>query len=161
MNTDPEHGMSFEEQFAAFNGQSEYRPEQIAPLHVEQQQPALLVAVPEPAAVAVPPAPPVVEAAPPAPQPVEDVQTQSLLADLDKATESLTLFRQEIGRLVQLQRTTAVELENSRRELATLAAQPQECDDCRRLEDELSRQRALVSAVRSKLGEVFATLDTH
>jgi hypothetical protein len=152
MDTEPK---SFEEQFATFNGHGGYRLETPPAPALVEQPPAPLAVVPEEVAPAFAPAP---ETFVPAAQPVEDIQTESLLADLDKATESLTMFRDEIGRLVQLQQTTATELENTRRELATLASQPQECDDCHRLEGELSRQREIVSHVRSKLGEVFATL---
>jgi hypothetical protein len=92
----------------------------------------------------------------PAPAVAGDEQADSLLADLDRATTSLVGFREEIGRLVQLQRTTASELEESRRQLAEVHDQTQ---DYGRLEAELSQQRSLVTSVRAKLNEAIASLD--
>src|SRR5438067_12656150 len=104
MNTDAEHGMSFEEQFAAFSGQTSPRLEEavpaplapqfptaehpvpaaepVAPVQHAPEPPVALTAVPQPVAA------PVVAVAP-APTDGGDGGTDSLLADLDRATASL------------------------------------------------------------------------
>jgi hypothetical protein len=169
MNTDADNAMSIEEQFLAFNGRVDPAGELPWPAPAPEQAPPPLVAVPAVEVVApeqslvVPDPPPVVAQAVPvvaAPAALaEDEQADSLLADLDKATKSLVSFRDEIGRVVQLQRTTAAELGESRRQFALLAEQQRECADCGRLQSELAQQRSLVASVRAKLGEVIQTLD--
>jgi hypothetical protein len=89
----------------------------------------------------------------------EDAETEPLLADLDRATESLTVFRKEISRLVALQRATEADLRETRHQLAELEAK--ELEDRKRFESELSRERHLTTLVRAKLGELVATLDAH
>ena len=49
-------------------------------------------------------------------------------------------------------------LEGLRRELELKAA---ECDDCRRLEGELARERDRFSSVRSKIGDLYASLEAR
>src|SRR5437870_3362347 len=152
--------MSLEEQFASFAGQ--VRVDGLPDSPVATQTPTEPVAAPAPEPVPVEaqpqppvePAPVVAVAPPPAPQVVETPQTDSLLADFDKATESLSALRAELVRVVDLQNSTAAELGETRRQLAALDGPTAECIDCKRLEGELAHQRSLVSAVRTKLGEV-------
>jgi len=170
MNSDGE-STSFEEQFAAFSGQ--------APWEAEPEQPAvLLVPNPEPVHEPVPepaPAPiePVVPAAPPVSfdaftPPVEpsppavfaaEPPTDVLLAELDKATETLSTFREEIGRVMGQQRTTEAELLATRSQLAQLEGQLRGSGEYARLEGELARQRELIATVRATLGELVSALD--
>ena len=128
---------------------------------VEAVPPAPVEAVPSAPVEVVPSAP--VEAVPPSVAAAssynpEDDQEASLLANLDKATESLAVFRQEIGRLVQLQRTTANELSESRRQIASLQQQLAEYP---RLENELAQERARVAGARTRLAEILQTLDVR
>jgi|SRR5579864_9194554 len=156
--------MSFEEQFAAFNGQApQWEP---AP-----EEPAVSVATaPEPEPMSLEPftpaAPPAtVEHAVPAVEPtartldVDEPATDVLLAELDKATASLAAFRQEIGRVVGQQRSTEAELQEARVQLAHLEGQTKDSSEYARLESELAHQRELVANMRAKLGELFSSLE--
>ena len=166
--------MSLEEQFASFAGQ--VRVDGLPDSPVATQTPTAPAAGPEPVAAPAPepipveaqqpqppvePAPVVAVAPPPAPQVVETPQTDSLLADFDKATESLSALRAELVRVMDLQNSTAAELGETRRQLAALDGPTAECIDCKRLEGELAHQRSLVSAVRTKLGEVVGFIDSE
>jgi hypothetical protein len=171
MTTDPEHAMSFEEQFVAFSGRAGTGADPLASASPAEQEPepepAPLAAVPaieEVAPVtawAVPEDPTPAETAPEVvvpsvDHPQEDEQTNGMLADLERATESLSRFRGEIGRLVHYERTTATELSESRQQIATLQ---QQLADYPRLENELAHERARTTAVRAKLAEIIQTLD--
>jgi septal ring factor EnvC (AmiA/AmiB activator) len=168
MNTDPEHAMSFEEQFVAFSGRAGNGTDTLASASPAEHQPAALAAVPAVEEVASEPAWVVpedstpVEAAPSAAivatYAVEDEQTDSMLADLERATESLSRFRGEIGRLVQFERATSTELSEARQQIASLQ---QQLADYPRLENELAQERARIAAVRARLAEVIQTLDIH
>jgi hypothetical protein len=181
MTNDWGTAMGIEEQFAAFSSGEEPGAQESAPAAEPVRLPLAAVPVPEvvsevqpypelevepQAVVEQELAPSASEAAPaevvaetaftPAPPAAGDEQTDSLLADLDRATSSLVGFREEIGRLVQLQRATAGELADSRRQLGEAREQAQ---DYGRLEGELSQQRSVVSSVRAKLTEAIAVLD--
>jgi len=178
MNTDSE-SMTFEEQFAAFSGQvpqwdqaGDQPAVTLAPDPEPVQEPELGPVEPVPPAEPVAPlepftpvAPAAVEPVAPAPEPVlpaafaDEPSTDFLLAELEKATESLAAFRQELGRVVGQQRTTEAELATARGQLARLEGQVRDSDEYARLESELGRQRQLVATVRAKLGELFTSLD--
>jgi len=167
MNSDAD-SISFEDQFAAFNGQ--------APWEAPAEQPAvLLVPAPQPAPDPVPFEPfaapaqpvsfdaftPVPETAPPA-VPVAaaaEPTTELLLAELDKAAQTLVAFRQEVDRVVGQQRTTEAELQATRGQLAQIEGQLRDSGDHVRLEGELARQRELMASVRARLVELVSVLD--
>jgi len=158
MNNDAE-SMSFEEQFAAFSGQ--------APQWESTPDPAVsLVADPEPEETSLEPFTPaetpvpIEHAAPAVGVPaVDEPSTDVLLAELDKATQSLAAFRQEVSRVVGQQRSTEAELQEARGQLAQLEGQTKDSSEYARLERELARQRELVAEVRTKLGELFSSLE--
>jgi len=158
--------ISFEEQFAAFSGQSPQWPP-------ATDEPAVsLVPAPAPSPEQTPPATDpftptsaVEQHVAPAAEPAQAVTTAAepstdvLLAELDKATRSLAMFREEIGRVVGHQRTTEAELVAARGQLAHLEGQVRESAEFARLESELARQRDVVATVRAKLAELVSSLD--
>src|SRR3954451_7278355 len=101
--------MTFEEQFAAFNSRADIGTDSLGNATPAEHQPAPLAAVPAVEEVVaeqawvVPDSTPVEAPAAvvAAAYTMEDEQTDHMLADLERATESLSRFRQEIGRLVQ------------------------------------------------------------
>jgi hypothetical protein len=143
MNNDAQHLTSFEDQFT-----------------VPEHLPVTLVGLPEPAYVAeVDPFTPTETTAAAAEaakaSAIDHTHTESLVADLDKATESLTMFRTEITRLVELQRETEAELREARGRLIEAETH------AHRIEGELTQERRVVSTMRTRLGELIASLDSR
>ncbi len=90
----------------------------------------------------------------------EEEQTESLVADLDRATASLAAFRERVERLTQSQQRTEQELARCRAHLAALSeARAGEQATLHGLETELARQRDLVSAVKAKLADITRSLE--